>query len=145
MFLLYSLKIFLLVYIGFVDVKTLYIPDKLLGYLFIVAIIYTIFAWNLVIFMQQIIGLFCGFCLFFFVYKFVGGMGYGDVKFSALLGFTLGIYGWFVAMFLAVVSAVCIFIFLYLKGRWTVETKIPFGPFISFGGVVVIVTRLLWI
>lgn len=81
----------------------------------------------------------------FLIYKIVGGMGYGDVKFSAVLGFTLGIYYWFFAMLFAVFSAMTVFIFLYLKKRWTAKTKIPFGPFISFGGIIMIVTRLLQI
>jgi len=142
---IYSFIVFFLVCIGFIDAKTFYIPNKLLLCLLGSVILYTIFFWDSIFFVHQILGFLGGFWLFFLIYKIVGGMGYGDVKFSAVLGFTLGIYYWFFAMLFAVFSAMTVFIFLYLKKRWTAKTKIPFGPFISFGGIIMIVTRLLQI
>lgn len=69
-----------------------------------------------------------------------GGMGWGDVKLAALIGFIVGYPLVFLAMFLAVVAGgitAAILLLLKLKGR---KDAIPFGPFLSLAAIV----TLLW-
>jgi leader peptidase (prepilin peptidase)/N-methyltransferase len=67
-----------------------------------------------------------------------GGLGYGDVRLGAMLG-------WFVAweglrhvpvgLFLAFVSSAVVGLALIASGRASRRTAIPFGPFLAIGGV----------
>jgi leader peptidase (prepilin peptidase)/N-methyltransferase len=75
---------------------------------------------------------------FFFVCALVypAGMGMGDVKLALLLGFQLGRtvpIAIFVAMLAALVPSV---ILLVRHGRAARKMRIPFGPFLAFGGIV---------
>lgn len=66
----------------------------------------------------------------------LGGMGGGDVKLAALLGFYLGWRGALLALFLGFVAGaaagLCL-ILLKIRGR---KDFIPFGPFLALGGMV---------
>lgn len=67
-----------------------------------------------------------------------GGMGWGDVKLAALIGFIVGFPLIFLAMFLAIVVGgitAAILLLLKLKGR---KDAIPFGPFLSIATIVTI-------
>jgi leader peptidase (prepilin peptidase) / N-methyltransferase len=69
-----------------------------------------------------------------------GGMGWGDVKLAALIGFITGFPLVFLAMFIGVVVGgitAAILLALKLKGR---KDAIPFGPFLSLAAMV----TLLW-
>jgi leader peptidase (prepilin peptidase)/N-methyltransferase len=78
---------------------------------------------------------------FFFVawYLKPGGMGFGDVKLAAVLGLFLG-RGVAVAVFGALIAGVCVGLFIMRRvgvasGR---KTKVPFGPFLAFGGLLAV-------
>jgi leader peptidase (prepilin peptidase)/N-methyltransferase len=79
-----------------------------------------------------------GAATFFFVaaLAYPGGMGMGDVKLALLLGFMLGRtvpIAIFVGMITALVPSV---VLLARHGSAARKMKIPFGPFLAFGGVV---------
>ena len=79
-----------------------------------------------------------GAATFFFVaaLAYPGGMGMGDVKLALLLGFMLGRVvpiAIFVGMITALVPSV---VLLARHGSAARKMKIPFGPFLAFGGVV---------
>lgn len=61
-----------------------------------------------------------------------GGMGWGDVKFAAVLGLWLGAEGTLTAVFLAVLAGGLTALFMLFKGRDR-ESEIPFGPFLAVG------------
>ena len=71
-------------------------------------------------------------------HRSAGGLGYGDVRLGAMLG-------WFVAweglrhvpvgLFLAFVSSAVVGLALIASGRASRRTAIPFGPFLAIGGV----------
>jgi leader peptidase (prepilin peptidase)/N-methyltransferase len=64
------------------------------------------------------------------------GMGMGDVKLALLLGVALGATVP-VAMMIGMVAALVPSIVLYARhGSAARKMKIPFGPFLAFGGVV---------
>jgi leader peptidase (prepilin peptidase) / N-methyltransferase len=65
-----------------------------------------------------------------------GGMGWGDIKLAALIGFITGFPLVLLAMFLAVIIGgliAAILLLLKLKGR---KDAIPFGPFLSLAAMV---------
>jgi leader peptidase (prepilin peptidase)/N-methyltransferase len=68
------------------------------------------------------------------------GMGYGDVKMLAMLGAFLGLYGMAVTLFIASLAGSLIGLGLILSARGTMRAKLPFGVFLSIGGVVALLT-----
>lgn len=77
----------------------------------------------------------------FFVLWYISpkGMGFGDVRLSAVIGIFLGWIGpWHIALglFLAFLSASAIGIALMLAGRKGRKDAIPFGPFLALGALV---------
>jgi leader peptidase (prepilin peptidase)/N-methyltransferase len=81
-----------------------------------------------------------GAALFFFIPMLVypAGMGMGDVKLAALLGAALG-KAVAVAIFLGLVSAAVVGLFLLVRQGLSARKKaIAFGPFLAFGGLLVL-------
>jgi leader peptidase (prepilin peptidase) / N-methyltransferase len=79
-----------------------------------------------------------GAALFLFVaaVAYPGGMGMGDVKLALLLGFALGATVP-VALMVGMVSALGLSVVLFARhGSAARRMRIPFGPFLAFGGVV---------
>ena len=66
------------------------------------------------------------------------GMGGGDVKYAGLLGLLLGIPGVLVALWGAVVSGGLVAIYLLAMRKRGRKEAIPFGPFMSLGGIAVL-------
>lgn len=58
------------------------------------------------------------------------GMGWGDVKLSALMGLMLGFPGIIVSLYLAFVMGAVISVLLIAAGRKTMKDVVPFGPFL---------------
>lgn len=69
-----------------------------------------------------------------------GGMGFGDVRLSALLGFTLGYLGW-AQVLVGTYSSFLLFgvpgllIALARRDRAFLKTEFPFGPFMLVGAL----------
>lgn len=74
---------------------------------------------------------------FFFVVAMIkpGGMGMGDVKMAAMLGFFLG-RAITVALFLGFFLGAAIGVGLIFAGRKGRKSQIPFGPFLAVGALV---------
>ena len=120
-----------LIVIAWTDFKTLMIYDKILLPMALVGIFFD--ACNLLVNLQDAI-LFSalGFILMFAVFKISrGGMGGGDVKFSAVLGIWLG-EKIFSAIFLASIIAAVFALIYFVKNR-DKKIKLPFAPFLSAG------------
>ena len=74
--------------------------------------------------------------LFTVVVVYPQGMGGGDVKFAGLLGVLLGLPGTILAWWITALvggSVAILLLALHKKGR---KDAIPFGPFLSLGGIV---------
>ena len=68
------------------------------------------------------------------------GMGGGDIKYAAVLGFVLGIASLSLALFIAFLTGAAVGIILILVGRKRFGQTVPFGPFLSLGAFI----ALLW-
>lgn len=69
-----------------------------------------------------------------------GGLGFGDVKMSAMLGLVLGPAGSLLAFMIAVVSGAAFGLVLLLLRRAALKQRIAFGPFLALGGI----ASMLW-
>ncbi|WP_235735117.1 prepilin peptidase [Nocardioides alcanivorans] len=79
--------------------------------------------------------------LYWCLWKFTRGMGYGDVRMSGLLGLALGSLGWstlLLGLYAGFVVGVVGWVALRLL-RLTKDRHFPFGPFMLIGAVVGIV------
>jgi leader peptidase (prepilin peptidase)/N-methyltransferase len=69
-----------------------------------------------------------------------GGMGYGDVRLSALIGLHLGYLGWahvYAGFLIGFLLGAVIGVLLMAFGKAGRKTQMPFGPFMAAGAVVV--------
>ena len=64
------------------------------------------------------------------------GMGFGDVKMLAMLGAFLGLQGVAVSLFLAALTGSAIGLALVARSGGTLRTRLPFGVFLSVGGLI---------
>ena len=78
--------------------------------------------------------------LFFFgiTLAYPQGMGGGDVKLAGLLGLLLGYPGVLIALWISIVAGGSVGAALLLTKKKGRKDAIPFGPFLSFGAVVVL-------
>lgn len=123
------------------DIRTLRIPDIfLVPFLAVLVIFDIVFAQENII--RHIIISLVFLFIFLAIYKFAGGLGFGDVKFAAVLSYSLGLKNGTFAFIFASLSAI---IFLLLKKRLSNQAlkkeKIPFAPFLSFGTLVVLAAQ----
>ena len=82
------------------------------------------------------IGAFLVFLLIVLV--FPQGMGGGDVKYAGLLGLLVGFPGVLVAWWISAVLGGVVAIFLLVVRKKSRRDAIPYGPFMSLGGIVVL-------
>jgi leader peptidase (prepilin peptidase)/N-methyltransferase len=125
-----------LIAIFFIDIQHQIIPDVLVIAIFIVTLLYHIvLGHNLVPYF--ITGIVAGFLfLLLFLSTRGRGMGFGDVKFSFVIGFALGFPAAVFAFYAAFVSGAVISLLLVLLYKLQFRgTKIAFGPFLIFGFV----------
>ncbi len=127
--------------LAFVDLETLYLPDVIIYPAFIVAIVVLPFRSDLAIW-EGVAGAAVGLAVFF-PFAWLGDrigrdiMGWGDVKFSALLGAVLGIQLLLVGLYLGILIGGVIAIgALTARGFGARRTLIPYGPSLAVGGLI---------
>ena len=91
----------------------------------------------------SLIGFALGFIMFL-VPAFIGkGAGWGDVKYAAVVGFCLGIYGFLTAIIIMTLLLLVYTVYLLLTGKGNLKTKIALGPFMAFGFVSVLIINII--
>ncbi|GHU08182.1 prepilin peptidase [Spirochaetia bacterium] len=73
-----------------------------------------------------------GAVFFLIIRRITGGLGFGDVKFAALMGLLCGFPGINAAFLIAAASGICCALLLRLL-RGNAPSVLPFAPFLSFG------------
>ncbi len=88
-------------------------------------------------FILGIFGALLGALPFFAIWLFSKGkwMGFGDIKFIALLGMALGPANAIVALFLAIFSGTLVSLPLLAFGKKTLASRLPFGTFLAAGAL----------
>ena len=139
----YGLLASLLLTISLIDYDHQIIPDGLVIFGFVIGLLYKIID---ILFHQatfgvlnSIGGLLLGGGLFLLIAIVSnGGMGGGDIKLMAMLGFWLGIKGILLVMLLSFIIGAIVSIFLLLLKKKGGKDAIPFGPFIALGTMIVL-------
>lgn len=116
------------------DLKYRIIPDQVLGFLLLSSFIFILFS-QTVDFSSHLVSAIGAFILFLSLTIFTRGkgMGLGDVKFAFVIGMILGIPLIIVALYLSFLTGAVISLILVIRGKKTMKSTIPFGPFLVFG------------
>ncbi len=119
----------------FTDLRFGIIPDKILMALFILSLIFMLSKAPGSILIHILSAVFGGgFFLLIFLLTRGKGMGFGDVKFSFLIGFILGFPSFVLSFYLAFLTGATLSIILILWGKKRLRSDtIPFGPFLTLG------------
>lgn len=127
----------ILVAIFFIDAKHRIIPDSLLLSLLLTTLLYHIFSKHeLIPYLLAGIGSFLFFLLLFLVTK-GKGMGFGDVKFTFIIGFLLGFPAAVISLYAAFLTGAIISIILIVTGKKKARgSVIAFGPFLIIGIII---------
>ncbi|MDR2184325.1 MAG: A24 family peptidase [Treponema sp.] len=125
--------------ISIVDARTCRIPDGLLAVFFCALTAAGIgetpaALWDRLLPARLPPALIC-FTVLYLPCRFCGGLGFGDVKYAALLGYALGPERYCVFLAAAALSGLLIYITGTFFLNWDRETKLPFAPFLSFGAL----------
>jgi prepilin signal peptidase PulO-like enzyme (type II secretory pathway) len=78
------------------------------------------------------------FFLFILISRLSGGIGYGDVKFAAVLGYGLGLEKICPVLLGTALSALAVYGAGTLLFRWNRYTKLPFAPSLSLSSLAVL-------
>lgn len=129
----------LLIVIAFIDYKHQIIPDSILLFGFFTTLIFKLLYYSRIELLNSTLGLLIG-GLIFLIIAIVshGGMGGGDIKLIALLGFFFDWKHLLLLMFLSFIIGAFFSIILLLLKIKDRKDFIPFGPFISIAAIITI-------
>ena len=132
----YLFVISILVALFFIDLNKGIIPDKLLIPAFIISFIYIFFFQNLTNNLLTSISIFIIFTAIYFLSK-GRTIGFGDIKYLALLGLIFGFPNTILTIYLAFLTGGIVSLILVLWGKKKLrKDTIAFGPFLSLGGII---------
>jgi len=137
-FIILILLISSLIAVSFIDIKYQIIPNEI-TFLFIPLGLILSLIFNHITFVNSLLGLIipAGLLLLIaFIYK--KGMGIGDVKLIGMIGVFIGWKYALISIFIGALFGSIYGIFMMVTNRMTRKTRIPFGPFISLGAVIMI-------
>lgn len=123
------------VIISYIDLKTYRIPDSiLLIYLLLKTYLDIRIGNTFIQFDQGAAGL-LAFFMFFTIFRCTKGLGFGDVKYATIIGYTVGIRLFFVGTFIASILGMIAFFVGFRLFDWDMKRKLPFAPFLSAGAL----------
>lgn len=128
----------LLIIVSFIDLNYQIIPNKITLPALVIGLILSLFGYNLS-FSAALIGVVIPGGFFLLIALIVPqGLGMGDVKLVAMLGAWLGFKATLIGIFSGALLGSIIGLTLLATGRIERRTRIPFGPLISLGMVIVL-------
>ena len=121
--------------IAIIDVKTYRIPDLLLVcFASFMALMYR----HDPSIMVRLASSLAALLIFGGIYISTRGMGFGDVKYAAVLGYILNFDRLVPAFFISALLALLVYLAGMLLFRWKKKVRIPFAPFLSCGAIAAI-------
>ena len=131
--------------LAWVDYRTRLLPTRIIApsYLVLVALLplCAVLDQDLDALLRALLGWLAAGLVFWFLWRFTPGMGYGDVRLSGVLGLALGYLGWaelVIGIYAGFLVGVVGWLPLRLL-RITQDRHFPFGPFMLVGAVVGVV------
>ena len=122
--------------ISIIDAKTFKIPDFLLFLGFVTLLICDVYRFSGISqFPERIVAGCIWLSLFYLVYQYSGGLGFGDVKYAGLIGYFLGLEKSFAAFLCTALIAAMVYVVGLVLLGWKKTAKLPFAPFLSFGAL----------
>lgn len=122
-----------LIVISFIDYKYFLIPNKMIivgfGLGFLAHLLFPTISWQNIV-LGVLVG---GGSLYLLAVLSKGGMGGGDIKLAALIGFYLGWQKVLQALFFGALVGSVFGLVMLLTHKITRKDPIPFGPFLSVG------------
>lgn len=122
------------VVIAVVDLRCFRIPDLILVILAVILLAVDIYGERGVIPFRLAAGI-SAFGLFYGVYRFRGGLGFGDVKYAGVIGYFLGPGRVIIGLLCAILLGTAVWIAGRVVLRWSRTTRFPFGPWLSAGAL----------
>jgi len=135
--------VWVIIALAFIDFDTRLLPDSLTLPLLWTGLLFNLLTGNVPL-EDAVIGVVAGYLFLWSVYwlfKLVTGkegMGYGDFKLLAAIGAWLGWQALPLTIVLASVTGALVGIGLIMIGSYRRNTPIPFGPFLSIAGLLVL-------
>jgi len=123
--------------IAMVDLTTYRIPDALLVS-FVIIFVIAEKGQPHAFFVARFATAVLSFFLFGIIWFHTKGMGFGDVKYAAVLGYVLGFERLIPAFIITAVLGMLIYLTGIFLFRWPQTTKIPFAPFMSAGAILAV-------
>lgn len=152
-FVFYMILLFLLLSCSLIDLEHRIVPNRIItagliaGLFFyliqLAAVNLSIPSWLIVErgFIDALTGMFLGSTVMLAIYHFSrGGMGAGDVKLMAIIGFFVGLQGTAVILLLGFIFGAIFGLTFWALGRLTMKNALPFAPFLSMATLV----EVLW-
>jgi len=123
----------LLIVVSFIDYRYFLIPNKVIivGFVlgFLSHLVFPTITWQ-----NIVLGFLAGGgVLWLLAILSKGGLGGGDIKLAALIGFYLGWRKVLIALFLGALTGSVVGLVLIISKKITSKDPLPFGPFLSFG------------
>ena len=135
---IYLFLISILIIISFIDLNEKIIPN-ILSYSGIIIGLILAIIFNHISFLSAILGLLIpSLLLLIIALIFKGGMGIGDVKLVGMIRTFTGYLYPLIGIFIGALVGSVVFLPLLMTGKIGKKTKIPFGPLISLGTVIMI-------
>ena len=128
----------MLIIITITDIHYMLIPNKILLFFFSLFVVQSFFL-DILPWQEQLIGLAVGFLLpFLIAVVSKGGMGGGDVKLLAVIGFVVGWQQLLLIFFLSSLIGTIVALIGMKLGKVQKGKPFPFGPFIAISAVIVL-------
>ncbi len=145
LFFKYVFILCLLLVISFIDLNKGIIPNRLVLFLFLWSVAWQVF-YPTISLAAAGIGLLAGGGLFYLIAVLSkGGMGGGDIKLMAVLGFAVGWPLVLILFLLSFLLGAAIGLALMLIGKKTRRDPLPFGPFLSLSFFISVIWGLqIW-
>lgn len=135
--------------IVFIDLAIRRIPNELLLTMLIVSLAKFIaepliyegsIKQNLIL---AVVGIICGFVLFSLPQKLGRYIGAGDIKLSAVIGFSLGVVGYLQAMIIMALIMLVYLVILLITKKGNMKSFAPMGPALCVGSIISLLFPIL--
>jgi leader peptidase (prepilin peptidase)/N-methyltransferase len=131
---LYAIYTAILLYVSWTDLRTRRIPNAVIGPAILLALL--AMPWTIGV-RSALVGGMLG-PLPLIVARLVSGpgkMGMGDIKMAVFVGLILGADFALLGVALGLILSLLVALVGIARGRWTLQSKLPFGPFLAAGAL----------